>query len=193
MRPVQGQSAAPLPGLWAWETASKTREQTLSYDVLERTISLQYIFPQLNIPTAGKARSGLLGTVARIFARGVARGFHPSFAYGNDANGIAYPNGTPLYVSLGLTEWPLMTAGMPGLLMQVPQTPRGDTGGAIQRAFPSYLATFTVCEKIQPPQPTAADLIGDGPTTIAVYDDEAQPLDVLTREILPPDGSTDPP
>lgn len=197
VRPQPGSNVPALPALYCWETSSTEREETLFYQSNVRSITLQYIFPQLAKPNAMVGRHGLMGVIQKIFARGAARGYHPGFAFGTDANGIAYPLGTTLIRSLGLVEW-MFTSGQPGFLEPIPNIGSnatvGSTSGAVQRGFPAYQATFQVVERIFPPQPSTGDQISDGTTTIAILDgDNPQALDILVGVLLPPDGSEDPP
>lgn len=189
--PIAGQTLASLPGLWCWEIKSNVVEQTLYYDVAQRDIALQYIFPILTRPNGIRARHGIWSVVEKCFQRAVSFGNHPNFAYGNDPNGVPYPLGTMLYTSLGLTEW-TMVSGTPGFLEQVPAASkaRGSSAadGAKQSAYPAYQVVYRVSEIIQWPQATQADLTGDSTLTIALGDDPTQPLDIMQRIITGPDG-----
>jgi hypothetical protein len=183
-RNTPGENTPPIPALYAWETSSRFMPLTLYWDCLERQIKVQYIFPELQVPSGNSARHGLMSDVARIFAKATERYMrHDSYGYGSDADG------TPLFRSIGVLAI-RMNEGQYGRLEAIPSgssaaNGRSNAAGTIQRFFPAYEATFTVWERIEPRNAEIpGDVMGDSTLTIAV-DAEGDGLDLLER-ILPP-------
>lgn len=194
--PSPGAIASVLPGLWIWERPSpgaKLLQQTLMVDAIDRTLGIQYIFPQFGRPTSMEDRQGLLSAVQHAIFRGVSRGRHPSFAYGVDADGNAYQPGVSMYTALGLVEWEI-TGGQTGLVEPLmPKDSKPITKPANERCLPSFVATLRVREIVQERQPVAADRpTGDTAMGIDIVGDDEQPLPILNRNLPYYDGSSAP-
>lgn len=188
VRPLPGETAAPLPGLWAWDESSEstTEYATLLYEVVKRTITVQYIFPELTSPKGVVGRNGVLAAVMRTFAKAAEWGKHPTFGHDGDVVG------TPIQNSCGWRYWQFKSAkqttaaSVPGSASSSQSSQRA--AGAEKRFFPSLLATFEVWEQIGLQEPDAADDAIDGDLGIQIVDDsisdDALPL---MERVLDPD------
>ena len=183
-----GTPVVPLPGLWAWSSGEvySPEQSTLVYDSIERTIVLNYIFPELRLPDGYNARSGLMDLVGKAIQRGVSRGYHPD-----------YDSGTHLTQSLSLLGM-VFEKGEVGAFESLPGESRAGGGGRsassgfVQRFFPAYSATLKVVERIQ--QPVAeypSDAMQD--STIAIYagDDVGDTVETMNRVLVDPTDAAD--
>lgn len=171
VRPLPGGGAVPLPGLWAWDESSEdtTEFATLLYDVIKRTITVQYIFPELTSPKGVVGRNGILAAVMRTFAKAAEWGKHPTYGFDGDAVG------TPLQASCGWRTWRFksakqtMAATLPNTASSAQSAQRA--AGAEKRFYPSLLATFEVWERVGLQEADAADDMVPGDLAIQIVDD----------------------
>jgi hypothetical protein len=183
MRPVPPATTAPLPGLWAFERDAAMREETLYWSVFDRTIVVQYIFPELVSPIGMGTRNGLMAAVAKTIAKAIERGREASYA-----------NGTPLFRALNVQSIDLVSCRQ-GRLEVIPGgttagTGRSNTSGTVHRFYPSVEAVLRVVERIGPD--TALGIAReDDRFTIASGDAPNDGLDVLERIATPEDAPSE--
>lgn len=178
MRPLPATGKPPLPGLWAYEQQATQREETMYWSAIERTIVVQYIFPELVSPSGMSRRSGLMGAVSRIMAKAFERGREASFGYDGA------PLGQPLFRSLGVQSIGLVSC-KPGHIEVIPGgmaqgTGRTNTSGTVHRFYPSVEATVRVVERIGHDTAAGYDQ-GDASFTFASGNAPGDAVDVLTR------------
>ena len=185
VRPLPGETYAPLPGLWAWEESAEATNEfaTMLYECVKRTISVQYIFPELSAPKGIAGRNGLLASVMRTFAKAAEWGRHPT--YGFDGDQI----NTPIATSCGWRNWAFKSARQ---VLESPMPGTGSTsqsaqraGGAEKRFYPSLVATFEVWELIHLREPSGSDDMQPGGLIIQVLDEDISEnaLDVMERDL----------
>lgn len=170
VRALPGGGAVPLPGMWAWDESSEptTEYATLLYEVVKRTITVQYIFPELSAPKGVVGRNGVLAAVMRAFAKAAEWGRHPTYGFDGDAVN------TPIQTSCGWRSWRFKSARqvpvamLPGTNSVSQSSQRA--AGAEKRFFPSLLASFEVWERIELQDASEADDMVPGGLEIQVLD-----------------------
>lgn len=180
-RPLPGETTEPLPALYAWEESSERVQGTLVHDFIKRKITVQYIFPELQLPWGASARHGLAATVERSFAKAADRFFRiAGYGFGGA------PDGTPLWQTINVTRI-VFVGGQPGRLEPKPSgsssgAGRSNAAGHIQRAYPCFQGVFHVLERIEKPTEVYEDFAKNVTGTIALGTDD-DGLDILSRVI----------
>jgi hypothetical protein len=164
------------------------REETMYWSAVERTIVVQYIFPELVSPIGMGTRNGLMAAVAKTIAKAIDRGREASFGYDGG------PAGQPLFRALNVQSIDLVSCRQ-GRLEVIPGgassgTGRSNTSGTVHRFFPSVEAVVRVVERIGPDTALGYDR-EDDTFTIASGDAPNDALDVLTRIATPEDAPSE--
>lgn len=194
MRPLAGASAAPLPGLWLWEeSAEATKEGATLFHpvVLVRTLRLNWIFPEVQVPDGIAARSGIVSDALSTIAKACDEGFHPSYAP------TGHPAGTAMHTALSLLGFSFVR-GQYGAMAPKPngasvRDGRASDEGVAQRHFPALDATIRVHERIGNWEAVVPDdTLGDSTLTIEHGDSTADTIEILERVLTAPDDLADP-
>lgn len=163
------------PALYAWESAARGRQFTLVHDVLDRDITMLYVFAEIAVPCGDLPWSGLPDAISRIFTKAASRRRHPTFKY----------PGAPIGHALGLTmnwlNWAFL--GGEGQLLEALPGSAGGAAGATsdtheQRVVMAYLARWTLTELVEP------DTDGRRANERGVFDIEAGETAPLTEQLM---------
>jgi hypothetical protein len=179
-------AANPVPSLFVWRMGSKAVSASIT-DVLRRSqIGVCWIFDELTLPAAWEDRYGLCSAADAILMAACERGYHPSYGYGDHADG------THIAVSLNLGgnhPWLDYEGGQAGMLSPVPQALQAQIRGADQpavHAFPCLRASLVIHEAIGAFLPSDPDEVGqDIQTTIAVGNGDATGSVEVLSGVLP--------
>lgn len=171
-----GDMQVPLPGLWMWsgESESDPDSSTILYDAHKRNVTLQWIFPEVQVPNGFRARAGLTAAVERALRAAVSQGYHRD-----------YENGQPIGPLLSIVRIRIERVSHEAATPVPRKTVRGGNSqdATVVRFFPSVTATLSVSERVSEWQPDPiTDSLGDINVTIAEQD-----LDVLERVLIDPE------
>lgn len=166
-----------FPALYVWEESAQLQPWTIRWEVLVRKIRVMYIFEELVKPHGIQARHGLMGAVAKTFAKASERRRHSNFQWDND------PQGWPLSFSLNVLDWKMLE-GQQGFLQAIPSG--GDAERQVRRGYPAFQATFEVTERID--QRTIEELLADGVISIDTGDHTGDVIEFMERIAEAPDG-----
>lgn len=173
-----GEMAVPLPGLWCWSDSSEydRESSTILNDAYRRDVTLQWIFPEVQVPSGFRARAGLLSHVERALRAAVSEGRHVGYQSGQNICGL-----------LGLTAIRLGKLET-GAMLPVPRKAKtiASTESTIVRFYPAVTAKLSVVERVGQWLPDViSDTLGDINVTIS-----EQQLDVLERVLIDPEDLT---
>lgn len=168
---------ALIPALYVWwpdRSASKISQISMLKWVRVRTLHIQYVHAEVQIPAGSRVYSGLTQVVDGAVAQAMIAGYHPN-----------YDSGAPLATSLDTYgEVDLRYLGGETITALVrPRALRKDVSDntLIQRAYPLYLGKIQVTEEISfvtPPDPETLTGI-----TLDINVEPEDPLLVMQRTI----------
>lgn len=181
-----------IPAIYVWWKSSGTRVQYSTLrDMIPSTYGIMYVSDERVAPAGAQHMAGLQAVVDVVLRTANDRGFHPDYGYGSD------PDGTPIYLSLGLARWNF-TRLEAGALVPVPATssnPGGAGEGGIVRYFPAVVGEIEVWKVIGQPIPRdPEDVLRDCEIDIRTNEqgDIGNVVSIMERVLPEPDGSEQP-
>jgi len=181
--------ASVLPGLWIWEEGSERSKEgaTLWHsDTTLRTLRLNWVFPQVQIPDGFAARSGLIAAAQRLLAKACFEKCHATH------EPAGWAAGTTVTRALNLIGLELQRSSETRLAVLPSGGTAGNLGrpgneGAVQRFYPCLDATIRVWERVGVwERAVPEDVLQDSTITIAVGDNTADTIDLLERAAIAP-------
>ncbi len=132
----------PQPAMWGWSgpETPDTTHSTIANEAVKRTLSIEWIFPELQVPDGTNNRAGLQHAVAATLWKAEERNRHETWA----AN-------AQVHETLGIMGWRILDC-VPGRLQTRPQQiqqrqSQGGTGD-VKRYHPCVRARIEVVERI---------------------------------------------
>ncbi len=149
-RQAWARKSSLLPSLYVWwpeKTQSRIVRRTGAYAIRERTLHIQYVLAEIQIPTGSRVYSGLTQAVDAVMVRALADGYHPGYAYAGDAPG------TPLAFSLAAPGYLKFeyVGGKAVFALDRPESnarPGGSKETLAHIAYPMFIGVVKVWERI---------------------------------------------
>jgi hypothetical protein len=181
--PTPKPPALAQPAMWAWATASRPNKahSTLVFDAIERTVFVEWIFPELQVPDGMGNRAGLQQAVAAVFHKAYSRNRHDTWAYNGQAAGLE------VHVALGLMGWSIVECTAGRLQPKPRPVQRAGEDGFVKRFHPCVKARLELIERVQGRSAVIPDdvlqdatfdfAINDGNDSVVIHSGVADGLD----------------